>query len=179
MTPIVFCASCRPCPQAIAADDSHWPYLNPRLVRFGCARRNSHRMSSITRKAPTKPTNGDSTIGMTTLSTIVDQCTVVPDASAAPTRPPIKAWDDDDGIPKYHVRRFHAIAPTTAANTTTRPCVVSGVSMMLPTVFAIFTETSDPARLNTAASASAARGLSARVDTDVAIAFAASWNPLV
>ena len=31
----------------------------------------------------------------------------------------------------------------------------------------------------TAASASAIRGVSARVDTDVATALAASWNPLV
>jgi hypothetical protein len=51
--------------------------------------------------------------------------------------------------------------------------------MMLPTVLATFVDTSAPARLNTAASASAARGVRARVDTDVAIALAASWNPLV
>src|SRR4051812_44300990 len=50
---------------------------------------------------------------------------------------------------------------------------------MLPTVLATFTETSEPARLKTAARANAARGVSARVETDVAIAFAASWNPLV
>lgn len=36
-----------------------------------------------------------------------------------------------------------------------------------------------PARFITAAMASAARGVSARVDTDVAIAFAESWKPLV
>src|SRR3954462_8546251 len=51
--------------------------------------------------------------------------------------------------------------------------------MMLPTVLATFTETSEPARLKTAARANAARGVRARVDTDVAIALAASWNPLV
>jgi hypothetical protein len=36
-----------------------------------------------------------------------------------------------------------------------------------------------PTRFITAASSSAARGVSARVDTDVAMAFAASWKPLV
>src|SRR4051794_14784350 len=169
MTPIVFWASCNPCPHAIAADDAHWPYLNPRLVRLGCARRNTHTTRSISPNASTNPTSGDSTIGMTTLSTIVDQWTVDPDTSAAPTSPPIRACDDDDGSPKYHVRRFHAMAPTTAAKTTTRPWLVLGASMMLPTVFATLTETSEPARLKTAARASAARGLKARVDTDVAI----------
>src|SRR3954454_7100844 len=136
-------------------------------------------MASISNSAPTNPTSGDRTIGMTTLSTIVDQGTVEWDASAAPTRPPINACDDDDGRPKYQVNRFHAIAPVTAAKTTTRPCVVSGASMMLPTVLAILTDTSEPARLNTAARASAARGVRARVDTDVAMALAASWHPLV
>ena len=110
---------------------------------------------------------------------MVSQCTSNPAASAAPTSPPIKAWEDEDGSPKYQVMRFHTMAPTIAANTTVRPCVVSGTEMMLPTVFATLVETSAPARLNTADSASAARGVSARVDTDVAIEFAASWKPLV
>src|SRR3954469_11303273 len=91
----------------------------------------------------------------------------------------MRACEDDEGSPKYHVTRFQTIAPATAANTTTRPCDVSGASMMLPTVLATLTDTSDPARLNTAARASAARGVRARVDTDVAMALAASWNPLV
>ena len=36
---------------------------------------------------------------MTTLSSTVDQITVVPDASAAPTRPPIRACEEDEGSP--------------------------------------------------------------------------------
>src|SRR3954454_16801179 len=116
---------------------------------------------------------------MTTFSLIVDQCTVEPEASAAPTRPPMRACEDDEGRPKYHVTRFKTIAPATATNTTTRPCDVSGASMMLPTVLATLTDTSEPARLNTAARANAALGVRARVDTDVAMALAASWNPLV
>ena len=36
-----------------------------------------------------------------------------------------------------------------------------------------------PTKLRTAAIISAMRGVSARVDTEVAIALAASWNPLV
>ena len=45
------------------------------------------------------------------------------EASAAPTRPPISACEDDDGRPKYQVVRFQVIAPTRPANTTTSPCV--------------------------------------------------------
>ena len=51
--------------------------------------------------------------------------------------------------------------------------------MPLPTVPATFVETSDPSKLKTAARANAIRGVNARVDTDVAIAFAASWKPFV
>src|SRR5207248_4526436 len=95
-------------------------------------------------------------------------------------RPPMRACDDDEGKPKYHVVRFHTMAPTTAAKMRTSPSWVFGASMMpLPTVVATLVETSEPTRLNTAASARAARGVSARVETEVAIALAASWKPLV
>ena len=35
----------------------------------------------------------------------------------------MSACDDDDGRPKYQVARFHAIAPTSAAKTKTKPVV--------------------------------------------------------
>ncbi len=55
-----------------------------------------------------------------------------------------------------------------------------GVSMIpAPTVAATLVETSAPTTFITAARSSAARGVSALVDTEVAIAFAESWNPLV
>ena len=63
---------------------------------------------------------------MTTLSTIPVHCTDSAAASAAPTSPPISACDDDDGSPKYQVIRFHAIAPTSAAKTTSSPSVPVG-----------------------------------------------------
>src|SRR3954464_5704065 len=97
-------------------------------------------------------------------------------------RPPMRACDDDDGRPKYQVTRFHVIAPNSAANTTTMPELLlscSGSRMPLPTVFATSVDTSAPARLATAASPSATRGVRARVDTAVAMALAASWKPFV
>ena len=49
----------------------------------------------------------------------------------------------------------------------------------LPTVAATLVEMKAPARFATAASPSAARGVRALVETATAIAFAASWKPLV
>ena len=51
--------------------------------------------------------------------------------------------------------------------------------MPLPTVPATLLETSAPNRLKPAAMMTAVRGESARVDTEVAIALALSWKPLV
>ena len=110
-----------------------------------------------------------------TLLRRTSQCTVPADARAAPTSPPMSACEDDDGNPKYQVIRFQAIAPTRAEKMRTRPSWPEGVPMMpLPTVFATFVEMKAPARLKAAAMASAMRGVSARVDTVVAIALAAS-----
>ncbi|GGT55451.1 hypothetical protein GCM10014713_56580 [Streptomyces purpureus] len=117
---------------------------------------------------------------MTILSTTPDQITSVPPASAAPTMPPNSACDDEDGRPKYHVTRFHTIAPTSAAKRIPMPREPSGVAIRPSlTVLATPLPRKAPARFITAAIASAARGVSARVDTDVAMAFAESWNPLV
>src|SRR4051794_10982088 len=49
----------------------------------------------------------------------------------------------------------------------------------LPTVVATAVVTNAPARFAIAATATAMRGERARVETDVATAFAVSWNPLV
>jgi phosphate/sulfate permease len=54
-----------------------------------------------------------------------------------------------------------------------------GNVITLPTVFATSCPRNAPMKFMTAAIPSATRGVSARVDTEVAIAFAASWNPLV
>ena len=115
-----------------------------------------------------------------TLSTTPDQCTVVPPASAAPTSPPNSAWLELDGRPKYQVTRFQTIAPASAAKRMPIPDRPSGVAISpLLTVLATPLPRNAPARFITAAIASAALGVSARVDTEVAMAFAESWKPLV
>ena len=117
---------------------------------------------------------------MTTLSRIPIHCTECEAASAAPTSPPMRACEDDEGRPKYHVIMFHVIAPISAANTITSPPLPSGGSMMPePTVLATSVDSRAPTRFITAASARATRGVSALVETATAMALAASWKPLV
>lgn len=60
------------------------------------------------------------------------------------------------------------------------PWVPSGASMIpLPTVWATSVPRWAPMKFITAARRSATRGVSARVETEVAMAFAASWKPFV
>ena len=74
--------------------------------------------------------------------------------------------------------RFHTIAPITAASTVFS--VARLVSMIpCPTVFATAVVANAPARFASAAIATASRGDSARVETEVATAFAVSWKPFV
>ena len=108
------------------------------------------------------------------MSTIVLQCTTADAASAAPTRPPISACEDDDGRPKYQVMRFQVIAPMRPAITTTRPWLPSGGTMVSLTVCATCWPSRAPTKFITAATISAMRGVRARVETEVAMALAAS-----
>ncbi|GMA87551.1 hypothetical protein GCM10025868_28010 [Angustibacter aerolatus] len=123
---------------------------------------------------------GERTIGTTTFSRMPLHLTPAPAASAAPPRPPMRACEEDEGSPRHQVRRFQPMAPTSAAAQMVRPREPVGASMMpLPTVAATPWPKNAPARFAAAAMASATRGVSARVEIDVAIAFAESWKPLV
>ena len=103
---------------------------------------------------------------------------VPPAAIAEPIIPPISAWLELDGSPKNQVIRFQVIAPTRPAITTSS-VITSGSTMPLAIVAATSMETKAPAKLSTAALATAARGLRARVETLVAIELAVSWKPFV
>src|SRR5713101_2134160 len=109
-----------------------------------------------------------------------------------PMMPPISAWLLDVGRPHSHVTRSHKIAPTTppmmmaiewknAASLSGRAFTPrTFVSMIpLPIVSAIaFVMKTIPTKLPAAAMATAFVGVRTFVATIVAIAFAASWNPL-
>ena len=104
--------------------------------------------------ARTNPITGLARPGHTTLFQMPSHCTGSgpPAASAAPTRPPTSACDDDDGRPRYHVKRFHAIAPISAARIrcgVTRPGSV--LIRPSPTVFATAVDENAPRKFMMAA----------------------------
>ena len=99
-------------------------------------------------------------------------------ARTAPIRPPISAWDELEGMPKYQVMRFQETAPISAASTTSWDTTPVS-TMPLPSVAATSVEMSAPTTFATAAIPRATPGRRARVEMDVAMAFAESWNPLV
>ena len=74
---------------------------------------------------------------------------------------------------------FHVIAPSRPHITITSPWVPGPGSIVSETVWATFWPRNAPTKFMTAAMARATRGFSAPVETEVAIALAASWNPLV
>ncbi len=100
------------------------------------------------------------------------------EATAAPHRPPISAWLELDGRPIHHVTRFQMMAPSSAQSAVVM--LMTFVSTIpFPIVEATAVPIRAPVRLKKAASAIACRGVSTFVETTVAIAFAASWKPLM
>src|SRR3954452_9554431 len=122
---------------------------------------------------------GAITAGMITLPTRASPC--MGDGpwagNAEATSPPINACDEDDGRPRYHVARFHAIAPIRPAKTTVLVTAPES-PMSWPTVAATLSERNAPTKLKIEAKPTATRGGMARVDIEVATTLAVSWNPL-
>jgi hypothetical protein len=96
----------------------------------------------------------------------------------APSRPPMSACELDEGSPNHQVMRFQAIAPRSAAATTAWVDVASS-TRPAPMVFATAVPANAPMKLKAVAMRIACRGCRARVATEVAIAFAVSWKPLM
>src|SRR5512144_3219759 len=101
---------------------------------------------------PTTKASTNATIaGMMTLPTTPLVYTALdPDAAKeAPTTPPIRAWEELDGRPKYQVARFQEIAPTSPAKTTVG-VITSAFTTSLATVAATAREMKAPAKLRSA-----------------------------
>src|SRR5690242_269985 len=173
--PIVFWASLVPCDSASRPLEASWPKRKPRPTGPGRRRPTIRYTHTMDTPATAKATSGATTAGTINLSTRPCHSTEPDpaDAKTEPTRPPIKACEELDGNPKYQVIRFHAIAPISPANTTvgvtapvsTKPCA---------TVAATLSETNAPMKLNSAASATAGLGASARVEIALATTLAVS-----
>jgi hypothetical protein len=130
-------------------------------------------------KAMTKATSGEATMPTAALVTLGHEMAArPPPAMPAPTRPPMTAWLDDEGMPRCQVTKFHMIAASSAAKTTAMPAY--GTLTVLAMVLATAVPTKKLAtKLNTAENIGAHRAGRARVATTVPTELAASWNPLV
>jgi hypothetical protein len=83
-------------------------------------------------------------------------------------------------MPKYQVSRFQPMAPRTGREHDAQALLAGReLDQPLPTVAATLAPKWVPTKLPSAAIRSATRGVSARVETLVAIALAASWKPFV
>src|SRR5258708_4123221 len=96
--------------------------------------------------------------------------------NAAPTMPPIRACDELVGRPQYQVTRSHAQAAM-RAEAIRRLSTIAGSTIPFPIVAATFRwKTRNAMKLKKAAQMTAICGVSTRVETTVAIAFAASYE---
>src|SRR5699024_10416174 len=102
------------------------------------------------------------------------------DTMTAPVIAPMMACDELLGIPKYQVSKFQMIAANNAARMTVVPSSnTNGSAIPLVIVCATPVNVRAPMKFIVAASKMALLGVNAFVETDVAIAFAVSWNPLI
>jgi hypothetical protein len=180
MIPIVFCASFVPCVNATKPPETSWARRKYAFTREGERRAMSQVIPRIKANAMITPRKGARRDGTSTFSLIPPHWTTShPDAiTAEPSMPPTRAWLELEGSPKNHVTRFQVIAPTRPASTISS-VIASWSTMPFAIVAATSKETNAPAKLRTAAMATACRGPIARVETVVAIEFALSWKPFV
>src|SRR5215207_5944901 len=131
------------------------------------------------KKAPRNPRRGEKTIPCSTLPTPSTLIASAPAAAVpAPTIEKTSAWLELEGMPYHQVTRFQAMAESSAA--ATKVWVAnSGAMIPSPTVLATAVPLRAPITLNTAAMRTARPGESTRVATEVAIALAVSWKPLM
>jgi len=99
-------------------------------------------------------------------------------ATAAPAIPPTRAWDEDVGNPKYHVMMSQAIAPISPANTTASVKTFGSTTSLAMVAATLVPNTRNATKLKKAAHSTASLGERTRVETTVAMEFAASWKPL-
>ena len=100
-------------------------------------------------------------------------------AIPAPMRPPMSAWLLDEGMPKYQVMRFYAIAPRSAARLMGRVTGKGSITFFPMVVGTATLNMNAPAKFQNAARRTAVLGLRTFVATTVAMEFAESWKPLM
>ena len=179
MMPMVFCASLPPWPSEYSEAETNCRMRKARSTANGVERTEAQDTIATSTSASRKPTSGDSTIASNVFVKPVQTAADNPAlAMPAPTRPPIRACELDDGIPRPQVIRFQAMAPISAPKITCASMTL-GSMMPVPMVLATCSPKNRKAmKLKNAAHSTAYCGRSTRVDTIVAIELAASCNPL-
>ena len=100
MMPMVFCASLPPWPRLYSEAESNCKRRNHRSTLDGGVRKKSQDTATINSEPRIKPSNGEIRMNATVLSKPLATSDPVPDlATAAPTKPPISACDELDGMP--------------------------------------------------------------------------------
>ena len=181
MMPIVFCASFLPCPSEKAAAETSWTLRKTRSTLSGRQLRKTQATPRAKKTKPrTRPMSGERT--MKSARQPRPEKTRLPTpafANAAPAKPPMSACEEEDGRPHHQVRRFQTIAPTRPARITSGSTIV-GSTIPLPIVLATCVSKAKAAtKLKKAAQTTATCGERTRVETTVAMEFAASWKPLM
>ena len=126
------------------------------------------------------PIAGENTMAPAVLKSPLDTSAPKPPlAIPAPASPPISACELLDGMPANAVKIFQVIAPTSAPRITCGS-TTPGTMMPIPTVFATLSPKNRNAmKLKNAAQQTAYFGGKTRVETIVAIEFAASLSPFM
>src|SRR5450830_1175074 len=100
MMPMVFWASLPPWPRLYDAAENSCRRRNQVSTFLGVERTKIHDTSSIMMEPKIKPSKGEITMKATVFSRPPAISEPVPDlATAAPTRPPTRACEDEDGMP--------------------------------------------------------------------------------
>src|SRR5215213_2966214 len=101
------------------ADETSWRRPKTLLIVPGWAVPKIRRTTIMMKPAKKKPAIGDRMSGRMTLSrTAVQFVAPKPEwAIDAPRMPPIRAWLELEGMPRYQVIRFHVIAARSVATT--------------------------------------------------------------
>src|SRR5712691_394017 len=177
--PIVFWASLPPWPSEISDAERNCIIRNLRSMVYGALRTKIHDTRNIRNNARVKPISGDRMIAEAVFPTPAQTTALSPAlAMPAPIKPPIRACELLEGMPRRHVINCQTIAPASAPKTR-RGVTRFASTMPVPTVSATCNPKNRNAmKLKKAAHATAYCGLSTRVETMVAIELAASFMPL-
>lgn len=175
MTPILFCASFAPCVKLSSADEASCECLKKWSFVFSEKYFAMAETILVIKNPANNPRNGENTMAsMMIVNPFNCKADMPLIANAAPTKPPIREWDELDGNPKYHVIIFHAVALTNATKISNGDMILGSISPV-PIVFAMESlKNKNAIKLKNAAHRTACFGVNTPVETTVAIEFAAS-----